>query len=360
MAVYFITAFTIFILAYFAQSREGYSERLTEYGHVVHSADTRRLVILACVVLVCVAGWRYYVGTDYGGYFHYYLRYADELLERVRNLDEPGYSVLSAVAKMLGADGGMAIFLASAVTVSICIFSIYRNTSEIQYALLLYIFMGCWSAGFNAVRQAMAAAFLFAGYPSLREKKIVKFLLFVFLAFLCHKSAIIMVVLYFLAHRKVSVLNLAIMLIGIVVLLGSYNFIFQVAENVLDKDYDMTNTYINTSVNILRVLVGISPAIYFGFSLWNKKKTSITEFYLNLLFIHAMINLVTLNSAYLARLTIYTSPFAVISISELSKFIDIKYRRITMVSIILLYFLFWIYEMYNSDSLRIFRFIWQA
>ena len=359
MAVYFLTAFVIFLLAYFSQVGDVYSEKLTEQGHVFHSAYTRRIVILACIVLVCVAGWRYYVGSDYGGYYHYYWKYANELWDRVKSLDEPGYSALSAVAKAVGADGSMAIFLASLITVSLCIFTIYKNTSEIQYALLLYMFMG-WSAGFNAVRQAMAATFLFAGFPFLRDKKFVRFLLFVFLAFLCHKSAIIMIVLYFLAHRKVNFFNFVIMIIGIVVLLGSYNFIFQVAENVLDKDYDMSNTYLNTSVNILRILVGISPAVYFGFSLLHKDKSGILGFYLNLLFIHALINIITLNSAYIARIAIYTSPFALISISELSKTIEIKYRRVIMIVIIILYFIFWIYEMNNNNSLRTFRFIWQA
>ena len=150
------------------------------------------------------------------------------------------------------------------------------------------------------------------------------------------------------------------MLVGVFIFLGSYNFLFQVAENVLDKSYNMDDIYLNTSVNIFRILVGVSPAIYFGVSLWNKEKTQIEVFYLNLLFIHAIANLTTINSAYLARFTIYTSPFAVIAISELSKTINIKYRKVTMVCIILLYFIFWLYEMYNSETLRNFTFIWQA
>ena len=180
------------------------------------------------------------------------------------------------------------------------------------------------------------------------------------MAFLCHRSAILMVLLYFLAHRKINLLNIVIMLLCVIILLGSYNFLFDIAGNVLDKKYDMTNTYNTTSVNVFRILVGVAPAFYFGFSLRSKEKTETEEFFLNLLMIHAMVNVITLNSAYLARVSIYTAPFVVISISELSKTINIKYRKVTMVGIIFLYFIFWLYQLYSSDSLRDFTFIWQA
>ena len=361
MIVYLITAFFLFVLTFFAQSKDCYSEKLTSSGKAVHTSGTKVFIILTVVSLVFVAGFRYYVGTDYGGYYKLYNQYADALFFKLKTFDEPGYSVISAISRLFGAtDGGLAVFLASAVTITLVVFTLVRNTDEIQYALLLYVFMGCWSGSFNGVRQTMAAAFLFAGFPFLRDKKLFKFLIFVFLAFLCHKSAILMIILFFIAHRNITLLNLVIMLVGVFIFLGSYNFLFQVAENVLDKSYNMDDIYLNTSVNIFRILVGVSPAIYFGVSLWNKEKTQIEEFHLNLLFAHASIYFVTLNSAYLARTAMYTAPFAVLSISELSKTINIKYRKVTMVGIIFLYFIFWLYEIYNSETLRNFTFIWQA
>lgn len=361
MIVYLITAFTIFILTYFAQSKDCYSEKLTSSGKVIHTSGAKLFIILTCAILVFVAGFRYYVGTDYGGYYKMFNQNTDDLFVKLRTFDEPGYSFLCAISRLFGAtDGGLAIFLASAVTITLVVFSLVRNTDEIQYALLLYVFMGGWSGSFNAVRQSLAAAFLFAGFPFLRDKKLFKFLLFVFMAFLCHRSAILMVLLCFLAHRKINLLNIVIMLLCVIILLGSYNFLFDIAGNVLDKKYDMTNTYNTTSVNVFRILVGVAPAFYFGFSLRSKEKTEIEEFFLNLLMIHAMVNVITLNSAYLARVSIYTAPFVVISISELSKTINIKYRKVTMVGIIFLYFIFWLYQLYSSDSLRDFTFIWQA
>ena len=314
MVVYFLTAFSVFLLTYLAQSNDYCSEKLTNNGVVNHSSHTKRLIFLACVVLVCVAGLRYYVGTDYGGYYHDYLRYANELWERIKTFDEPGYSFLAEITRRVGADGGLTIFLASAVTISVSVFTIYKNTDETHYALLLYIFMGCWDSSFNAIRQTLAASFLFASIGYLRDKKFGRFLLLLLLAFLCHRSAIVMVVIYFLAHRKVSIGNFFIMVVGVIVLLASTNFLFSVAENVLDKSYNMSYGYLTTSVNLFRVYVGVAPAVFFGIISKQSERNKTDDFYLNLLLIHAVFNVITVGSAYLARMVIYTTPFAVISI----------------------------------------------
>ena len=360
MIVYLITTFSVFVLTCFFKSKDCYSDKITSSGKVIHTSEAKIFLFLTCAFLIFVAGFRYCVGMDYAAYFQHYSLYADDLILRIKTINEPGFSVICAVSKLFGAtDGSLALLFASVVTISLVLSTLIRNTDETQYAVLLYIFMGCWTSSFNAVRQTLAAAFLFAGLPYLREKKLFKFLFFVFLAFLCHKSAILMALLYFLVHRNINIFNLILMLVVVLLLLGSYTFLFEVAENVLNKNYNMDNSYINTSVNILRILVGISPALFFGFSLWNKEKSKIEEFYLNILFIHAMVNLITLNSAYLARITIYSSPFAVLSICELSKTIELKNRKIVMFSIVLLYFLFWMYQVNNMDSLKYFAFLWQ-
>lgn len=358
MLVYLATVVLVIVFTSHAQKLDGNSKMSLSTEKVNHTSQAKLFLLLNCSVLVCVAGLRYYVGTDYGGYYHYYWKYADELFERISSLNEPAYGIISAISRAMGGDGGLAIFLASLITVSICVITIYRSTNEIQYAMLLYLFMGCWGSGFNAIRQSLAAAFVFAGYSSLRDKRFIKFIICVFLAFLCHRSAIIMVLLYYASHRKVNSVNLIILFVSVFAITRFYNALFSITENILDKSYDYSNAYLNTSVNLLRIAVGIAPSIFFGIKLWNKDKSELEEFFLNLLLIHASVNIITYNSAYLARIAIYTSPFAVISIAELSKLIEMKSRKIVMLGILLLYFIYWVYGLYASGEIN-YRFIWQ-
>ena len=238
MKVYLLTAFFVLIFAYLAKNQDMYSEKLTTSGKIVHTSGAKFFLFLICALLICVAGLRYYVGTDFGGYYKHYQQYADNVVVSLRTFDEPGYGIISVVSKWLGAtDGGLAVFLASAITIGIVLVTIFRNTDEVEYAVLLYLFMGGWIASFNAVRQSLAAAFVFAGYRWLREKKLLRFAVCVLIAFLCHKSALLMIAMYFILHRKINILNILITAVGAYVALQSYDALFSLAGDVLDKNY---------------------------------------------------------------------------------------------------------------------------
>ena len=359
MIVYFQTFFTVFVLGYIAQKKIPTSETLLEKGKHKYTGEVKFLLFLAIAVLICIAGLRYNVGTDYGSYYRQYDGYADRLGRNLATFNEPGYGLIAAFSRAVGGDGGLAVFLASAITIGLILITLLKNTDEVFYALILYMTLGCWSDSFNGVRQAMAVAFVFCGYSCIRERKFFKYLLFVFAGFLCHKSAIILLVLYFVLFRKINILNIIVSFIGIFILLQSYSAIFSFATDFFDTRYSADYGYILNSVNIFRVLVGIAPAVFFLIVTRNQEKTRIIEFHLNIIIVHAALNIVTMNSTYLARFPMYTAPFVVISILELSKLIEYKYKKLVMGLIIILYFAFWIYGISISSAENNYMFIWQ-
>lgn len=358
MRVYYVTVLLVTLFTWMAQYVDHPRPSGRDGLQVHHSQIAGLLFFLAVFVLVFVSGFRYHVGTDYGVYYSRYMTYAHELWNALRKLDEPGYPLIANLATILYNDGATAIFLASLFTIWPAMKVIYRNTDQLFLAILLYILIGCWHGSFNGVRQYLAATMLFRGYEALEKKKLWKYAVFVFLAFLFHRSAIVMIALYFAVHRKITIKNLIIMILAIIIILSAYDRILFVAGWITDKEYTFNDVYASRVVNILRVLVSCAPAVVFFILFWNTHKDEQTIFYLNLLIIHAALCIATMNSALLYRISIYTTLFQIISIPELLKRIQPSSRRLITLVMIPLYAFFWWYDVYGSISLNHFQWIW--
>lgn len=325
---------------------------------VEHSLACRLCYIGAAIILIVVAGLRYYVGTDFGAYYKGYSTYADALWVRTVNLNEPGYSLIAAIARSVVDDPAAAIFLASLVTVGICAVVIFKNTNQTIYALLLYVFLGCWHGSFNGTRQYLAASVFFLGYPYLRDRKFWKYTIFVFLAFLCHKSAIVMIALYFVTDREVSVKNIFLLIVLCWVFIRSNESLFRIAEWVLEDSFAESD-FTNSSVNLIRIMVACAPAVFFLFVYFKNGRPREGIFYINLMLVHAALTLITMNSPLLQRINIYTRTFQTIAIGESLKLLDKQTRKIVGTVILTLFAGFWLYEISVRSHMIPFHWVWE-
>ncbi len=359
MTTYYITLFLVILFA--AQAQHNDRPRPSNYNdlRVLHSQAAGIFFFFSIIVLVLVSGFRYYVGTDYGTYYHGYRAYGDILGKAIRTLNEPGYPLICRVAVLFHGDGATAIFLSSLLMIWPALRVIYRHTDRLLLAVLLYVFLGCWSGGFNGIRQYLAATMLFCGYESLAAKDLKKYCFFVFVAFLFHRSAIVMLALFFVVHQKINLRNVFFLIIGSVILFFLYDKMLTIAGWITEKEYSLENAYTSRTVNSLRVMAACMPAVVFLALLWKQPKDKQTTFYLNLLVIHAVLRIATMSSALLYRVGIYTTLFQVIAIPELLKKVSPKNAKPVLVAMIPLYACFWWYEIANNASLRNFHWIWQ-
>ena len=333
MTVYYIV-WTCAIIIGIGINQSDYSpKRELTFKRVNHTIQASSLYIFLSVILVLFAGCRYYVGTDFGAYYKYN-NYLD-FWESLRNIDEPGIRLIYSIAIRIHESGQFCIFSVTAVILGLELWIIYKNTDQIGVASILFCFI-CWTSCFNTIRQALAIAVLFCGFPALRDKNYKIYIIFAFLAFLCHKSAIIMVLISIMISRKTSFGNVILLLILSIVTLYSYDRVFRVVNIVLDNSITGDELYWSTQVNRLRPLVRIVQAGFFLYVYRDVEKTDTVCFYLNILLVSAVISIVTMNSAALARMSIYMGPFTVIAIVELLKvFSDINRGLITTLIIIL-------------------------
>ena len=141
-----------------------------------------------------------------------------------------------------------------------------------------------------------------------------------------------------------------------------FNSSFKVIETNVRKSREEVefelNNYSTASVNIFRTLVGCCPAIlglYFAYN--NKDLDEQQVFYIYMLIINASTRIVTSESAYLARLACYPTVFVPLGLGYLTDICSQKYYKVFRAGILILYMLFWLYEVLNTKTLREFEWI---
>ena len=98
MTTYYITVLLVLFFLYFAQKYSVKSiNSVTNEIIIIKPFMTRFFFSLAVIILIFVAGFRYYVGADYGSYYGEYLRFANSFWESLKNFDEPGYGLIALI-----------------------------------------------------------------------------------------------------------------------------------------------------------------------------------------------------------------------------------------------------------------------
>ncbi len=357
MTTYYLTILLTLIFSYLSLPTNKVALHTSDsLKRILNTKFYLRIVIL---ILVLTTGLRYGLGSDYKSYYHALDWYPQTLKESFINLDEPGFPLLATVIKWFTDDGAVFIFVTAAFTVGSILYITYKYTDTYLFSSMLIIFIGVWHGAFNGVRQYFAAAIICLSHRFILDKKMWKYMLCVFIAFLFHSSAIVMVVPYFILRNKISIKNVFILTIGSIILLYNYEFIFSFVSTLKDDTLDLTNSYTLGQVNILRVIVGVVPAIFGLFLYLNTEKTEEQTFYLNILVLYGLLGIVGINSPYLTRINIYLNVLRPLAMGKLIVFKDKNLERFVKLIILVLFFAFWYYEVSKSSDLNNFMWIWE-
>lgn len=355
--VYWGILLAVAILGNLAQANP--VSRLHRDGNYSLRPDTGAVILLSAV-LILASGLRFWVGTDYGAYYRWYISDWSKILDGLIHYREGGFSLLSKLSRLIWDDGQSVIFLSAVITVGLYCWTIYEYSPVYIVSILLYLFMGNWQGSFNGVRQYLAAAILFAGHRFILDRKLWKYCLIVFAAGMFHASALVMILPYFVFNHKPNITQLVILMIGAAVIRFSYDIVFQLIGGYKGTVMDMRDTYMTNDVNIFRILVAFIPvAIYILFC--NKENHSQEQdFYINVMFFNAFAMAAGMGSTYLARIGIYTNAAVSIGYVHLFRLIDDeKTKKIVVFAILTIYFLYWLYSI-QASGISNFRWIFET
>ncbi|MBQ9742158.1 MAG: EpsG family protein [Ruminococcus sp.] len=348
MTVMIVTVIAVAVFALLANSQY---KRATAIAHLSDGEKPKLtsyylFVFICAAILAGVAGLRFYVGADFGGYYWGYLKWLGRFDESIRNWSEPGLSVLAKILYIFTDDGAYFILLTSVLTVFMFVFPMAKYSEDFFFVVMLYVFTSCWSGAFNGVRQYMAAAVFFAGHRLLYERKFIRYCILVFLAASFHITALIMLPMYFIISQHLNYKKIFFIIVFGIVLVFSYDTLFSFM-GVLQDDPTSTSadtTYAQNEIHPLRIAIAFAPILLYLFmSIQNKEFSGEENFYICFMFVNAAVIFGTANSAYLNRAGIYFRPFIPLSLYHLVNKFDKSQQLLLKSVILILYAIVWIY-----------------
>jgi hypothetical protein len=221
------------------------------------------LLMLAALFVALMIGLRFEVGGDWLNYIEIYDEIRHNKLADVLFYQDPGYTLLNWVAQQIGA-GIWFVNLSCAVLFTWGLVKFARQQPNPWLVLVVAVPYFVIVVGMGYTRQAVAIAILLAGLATIHKHSIFRFGLYVVLAALFHKSAIVILPLVGLSVvQKRGPAALLILLLGIVL----YYALLQSSVDRLISNYEVA-AYESEGAGV-RIAMNVVPA--FVFLLFSKR-----------------------------------------------------------------------------------------
>ncbi|MCH1865998.1 EpsG family protein [Nocardioides sp. CFH 31398] len=360
MTIYVATLAVVFMVILIVRLQQQAALTSSQGRHEIFAGVPRLAVGFIALLLILVAGLRWRTGTDYVQYALDYPRYRDQSLSDVGLLGEPGLNVLVRIAAYVRDDPASMFFTASAVTISLIVWTYYKNSPMFGTSLALYVLVGAWHSSFNGIRQWLACAVLFAGHRLIVERRLGPYLAVVGVATLFHVSALVAVGFYFVPRTRLGLARFLAVGAASVLALTLYEALADAIVIFRDSSTEtlLQNAYFQERINPLRVALAAGPLVFY--LLISKQRTMAVEghFYLNMVVVHTAIYVAALNSAYIARFAIFTVVYLPVLIPYLLTMEDRRARALWAGLLLLVYAVFWVFELRSDPSVASYKSYW--
>lgn len=324
---------------------------------------TKFLIFLCPIWMILLSALRG-VGTDYNAYIYLY----NKIGSGVSTGNEIGFEALVRVLNQLGFAPQSFYVITSFGTLLLIYVAIVKYSTNPMFSL--YIFFALYYLyTLNTVRQYIAVAICFYAYKHIKERNLIPFLLWTGIAFLFHRSAIIMLFVYFIvpvAYKPVHYITVFVLLGFITIfrepLLSLVRFIPAYAVYYENETFRANYLTFNFSYYnfLLSFLLTAGCMFYFK----KEERTREETFFLNC----AVFSLIAYTwlgwiGNMLSRLMLYTNFFRILIIPKIIKKEENAKIRflyyLVMVGFLALFFYMSLTTFPNRDALLPYRFYWQ-
>jgi hypothetical protein len=271
------------------------------------------------------------VGTDY--------EFVGDAYSRVVNGTQTDSDIswfglpLFLICKGIGFFCGNNIFAFYFILAFFSLFFLYKailkNSSNPAISLFLMISFCLYYQMFNQSRQMLAIVIVLYSYTYLKERKFWKYFLTIFLAFMIHNSALVMLPVYFLFPIKVDKKVLWFYILSSIALFLSFDLIEAIIRLTSYSKY--IDSIYNVAFSKTTILNTILRASFFLFSyfFYSKAKGRIVE---NKRMVHyaglcLLIQVASIRFYFLARLTTYFFIFYLFIFADIYQYIKEKLKE---------------------------------
>lgn len=201
-------------------------------------------VLIVSMALFLVAALRYGIGFDYISYLPIFEQiHATEWGALFTLPFEFGFLAFTKLLMSISASPVFLYAVYSALMVGIVAVAIYRCSVLPWLSFFLYVALHFYSQSMNLLRQALAAAIVLLAIEFLKNKRPVPYMALILLASSFHKTALIMIVVYFIAWLPLNKITISIYAAGTFLALLLSDLIMSLVLQFIYSNYQPGSIY---------------------------------------------------------------------------------------------------------------------
>ena len=295
------------------------------------------------------------VGADTTNYISHFFEDQAKVLSLKQFLYfEPGYMLLTKIIGFFTNNGQVFIFIISLIMIYLFQKSVYKDLECIYLSYFLFVTFGFYFSSFVIIRQFLAMVILWHSLDAIKNRKFVKFLLYVILAMSFHKTAIIFILLYFIyplnVNKKYFIL-ISICTIGSILFL---NRILSFSLSLIPK-YSVYIKNLNPGQG-LKLLLLYSVIFIFVF-MFRKKILPRDKIYIHMLGIAVVLQGTAYSFSLLTRLTQYFALSIIVLIPNILYRFKNNLIKIMGISSIVIFSLLYLTLILSQNKMRVIPYI---
>ena len=282
---------------------------------------------LVWLVLTLIGGLRSisisYDGYAYSDTFDYFAGTPWKLPWEYSYFMEYGFYVLCKVISVLGGTYRTMFFRTSGFTVFTMCHFLHKNTDNLLFSTLLFLSYPYFYTSFDLIRYYLALSVVLLAYDFVKERRFYFYLICIIIAMLFHKTAVFMLVLYWLPKIKWNVFSITgVVAITILAVLFPHRIVFFLSNIFNDyKSYvsgSNTHWFGNFSGGIKTALMYFALLVISFLAFQNKNKSdSHNNLCLGYVMIVVALAFVYINASIAIRFIVAFLPFMSIGLSSL-------------------------------------------
>ena len=190
-------------------------------------------VTLVVLCLVTVAGLQKNIGDTY--FYMHSFKITEFTWQDIDFSGDFGFNIYQLLLQELSNDPQILIFATALITNLLIIIVLYKYSRMFEIAVYVYIAAGMFTTSMNGIRQYLAAAIVFLSTKHLLNGDFKKFALIILLASTVHKSALVLLPIYFVVRREAwTKVTFILLTLSIFIVMG-FNVFSDMLFSALDK-----------------------------------------------------------------------------------------------------------------------------
>ncbi|MBH0230751.1 EpsG family protein [Halobacillus yeomjeoni] len=222
----------------------------------------RIFIFITSFHLILIEGLRApTVGTDVEGYIYVYKNISIGSFSNVFDYRmEFGFVSLLKTLSLFHINIQTLLFLLSIFIILPVGYTIYRYSERPFLSFYSYITFGFYTAAFCTIRQHIAYGLVLLTLGSIKERKLLKFLLIVLLASIIHRSALVFLPAYFIGNINLTKKKFILVFFSLFIIIFSLRIPiteFAIENYFIHFEIVMTNSYSWLAIGVLLLITGL-------------------------------------------------------------------------------------------------------